>query len=117
MVIRACVAIQGWWLAAGTISVERSPGREKPSVWLHAGLVEKRVNGQEPCAPKTKTDASPRAPSGDPFTFVAVNMQVSTSGLPSEQPYATEDYGSDTTFYVATSAADEPAAVVKPTAA
>lgn len=69
------------------------------------------------CVRPNQTVASPRAPSGDPFAHAAVNMQVLTSGLPSEQPYATEEYGSDTTFYVATSAADEPAAVLKPTAA
>lgn len=40
--------------------------------------------------------------------------QVSTTGLPTGQPYSQEEYGSDLTYYVATSAADEPAAVTTP---
>lgn len=43
--------------------------------------------------------------------------QVSTTGLPAGQPYSEEVYGSDTTFYVATSQADVPEPVVKPSAA
>lgn len=41
-------------------------------------------------------------------------QQVSTTGLPTGQPYRTEVYGSDTTYYVATSTEDEPAAVTAP---
>ncbi|CAB1107791.1 unnamed protein product [Ectocarpus sp. CCAP 1310/34] len=43
--------------------------------------------------------------------------KVSTEGLPDGQPYSKETYGSDLTFYVASSSDDIPPAVVKPTAA
>lgn len=40
--------------------------------------------------------------------------KVDTTGLPSGQPYKQEAYGSDTTFYIATSSEDEPVAATKP---